>query len=368
MPATHAPRFSLLPRLVHEWDVASRSHRLQAETPAALHAWRRRTRAKLVEITGYDRLRPVAAAARITETVQLEDHVRQRVEIQTEAGVTLPMFVLLPREGAAPFVPVLAPHGHGGGGKAAVAGLRDDPDVAAAIDTYNYDYGLQLVRAGYAVFCPDARGFGERQERRHHGKLDGSCQYINHMALPLGQTVTGMWAYELSRLIDYVKTRDDCVKDRVGCVGLSGGGLQTLWAAALDDRVSCAVISGYFYGYKQSLLELYTNCSCNYVPGLFELLDIGDIGALIAPRPVLIETGDDDYLNGREGVPNVKRQVAITRRAYVVAGARAALKHVVFRGEHRYWGEETLPWLERWLRKAPPQKRVTRPGEARTRR
>ena len=52
---------------------------------------------------------------------------------------------------------------------------------------------------------------------------------------------------------------------------------------ALDDRVKCAVVSGYFYGYKQSLLEQHQNCSCNYVPRLYEHVDMGDVGALIAP-------------------------------------------------------------------------------------
>lgn len=351
MPDTSAPSFSVLPRLLKVWDRTDRPLRFTAKTPAASRAWRRKTLASLKAITGYDQLRPAPLKARITDTTELDDHVRQRIEIQTEPGVIMPLYALLPRNRAAPFVPVLAPHGHGGGGKAATAGVRDDPSVATAIDHYNYAYGLQLVRAGYAAFCPDARGFGERQEAHHHGKLNGSCQFINHMALPLGQTVTGMWAFELGRLIDYIHTRRDCVKDRVGCVGLSGGGLQTLWASALDERISCAVISGYFYGYKQSLLEMYTNCSCNYVPGLYQLLDIGDIGALIAPRPVLIESGDQDPLNGRDGVQNVKRQVAATRRAFKVAGAPEALKHVVFPGPHRYWGEQTIPWLDRWLRR-----------------
>jgi hypothetical protein len=60
---------------------------------------------------------------------------------------------------------------------------------------------------------------------------------------------------------------------------------------ALYYRIKAAVISGYFYGYKQSLLEMPDNCSCNYVPHLWEKVDMGDMGALIAPRTLLIETG-----------------------------------------------------------------------------
>ena len=63
--------------------------------------------------------------------------------------------------------------------------------------------------------------------------------------------------------------------EHLGCVGFSGGGLQTLYLAALDERVRYAVISGYLYGFKDSLLELNGNCSCNYVPGLWNALDMG---------------------------------------------------------------------------------------------
>jgi hypothetical protein len=169
------------------------------------------------------------------------------------------------------------------------------------------------------------------------------------MAVPLGQTVTGMWVWDLMRLIDYIETREDCISECIGCAGLSGGGLQTLWAAALDERISCSVISGYFYGYKQSLLEMPDACSCNYVPRLWEKVDMGDIGALIAPRPLLIETGNQDELNGREGIGNVIPQVEITKKAYSLYKAEENLYHHIFNGGHRWNGEKAVPWLIKWL-------------------
>jgi hypothetical protein len=157
--------------------------------------------------------------------------------------------------------------------------------------------------------------------------LSNSCAVLNHMAIPLGQTVTGMWTFDLIRLVDYVETRPECNALRIGCAGLSGGGLQTLWLTALDERVRCAVVSGYFYGYKDSLLRLANNCSCNYVPHLWELADMGDIAALVAPRPLLIETGTLDPLNGERGVANVAEQLAIARQAYTLLGASERLGH-----------------------------------------
>ena len=292
----------------------------------------------------------VDLAPKVTEEVIFDDYVRQRVEIQTEPGVVMPVFVLIPRNIAPPYAAVLAPHGHGSGGKLAVAGCRKIPAIAEAIDQHNYDYGVQFARAGFITFCPDARGFGERQEQAAEDNiLNSSCQWINNMGIPLGQTVTGMWTWDLHRLIDYVQTREDCIPDRIGCAGLSGGGLQTLWLSAFDKRVRCAVISGYLYGYKESLLDLYTNCSCNYVPHLYEYVDMGDIAALIAPRPLLIETGTEDPLNGAGGITNVRSQIRIMRRAYSVLEAGSKLKHDIFEGGHRWNGTKAIPWMKKHL-------------------
>jgi hypothetical protein len=169
------------------------------------------------------------------------------------------------------------------------------------------------------------------------------------MAYPLGQTVTGMWTWDIHRLIDYIQSRSDCLPDRIGCAGLSGGGLQTLWSTALDDRIRCAIISGYFYGYKEALLEMPQNCSCNYVHKLYEYSDMGDIAAMIAPRPLLIESGTMDPLNGAGGIGNVSSQVEIVRQAYRLFNSEHSIKHYTFQGEHRWDGQEAVAWMKRSL-------------------
>jgi dienelactone hydrolase len=342
------------PSLLARFDRESRSMGLRAQSQAELAAWRDSLRVRLRTIIGIDTMQPCALDAQEDAAEQCDGYTRTRVVISVEPGVQMPLYVLIPsdRKHAEPRPVVLAPHGHGSAGKAAVAGRADIPEVARTIEQHHYAYGVQLVRAGFIVLCPDARGFGERRERvmLDDGDLLGSsCRVLNNMALPLGQTVTGMWVWDLMRLIDYAATRQDCDITRLGCAGLSGGGLQTLWLTALDERVRCAVVSGYFYGYKDALLRLSQNCSCNYVPGLWQLADMGDIGALIAPRPLLIETGRADRLNGERGVTNVTEQLAITRQAYTLLGVMDQLAHSIFEGAHRWDGAEALPWLSRWL-------------------
>lgn len=349
MPAT-ATFYTTLDSMLARYDATARRMALRAQTAPELEAWRQDLRAQLCQAIGLDTAGRAPLSPRVTERVPLDGHVRERVELVTEPGVVMPLYVLLPaglQPGEARPA-VIAPHGHGGGGKVATTGQRDIPAVAAAIEQYNYDYGVQLARRGFVVFCPDARGFGERREPARQAEADllgKSCDLLNHMAIPLGRTVTGMWTWDNMRLIDYIETRPECDPQRIGCAGLSGGGLQTLFLTALDERVRAAVISGYFYGYKDSLLRLNANCSCNYVPGLWQLADMGDIGALIAPRPLLIETGDVDHLNGERGAANAEEQVAIARQAYRLLGAGERLEHDIFAGGHRWHGVRALPFL-----------------------
>lgn len=325
----------------------------RAETMEEWRIWQQELRAKTRRLLGTERLVATDLNPRTTETVQREGYRREHVLIDTEPGVTMPLYVLIPDhlEGTAPAV--LAPHGHGSGGKLSPAGVVEVPGVAERIQQYNYDYGVQAARRGYVVFCPDARGFGERRESLYQAPeqlFESSCHQLAHMCLPLGLTVAGTWAWDLSRLIDYAQTRPECAGQPVGCIGLSGGGLQTLYASALDERIACAVISGYFYGVRDSLLHLSGNCDCNYVPHLWEYADMGDIGALIAPRPLLIEAGTRDPLNGPRGIDNVLEQYEITRSAHRLLGAEDKLAIDVFDGEHQWHGALAFDWLDRWLR------------------
>ena len=260
----------------------------------------------------------------------------------------MPFYILKPENAEKPPL-ILALHGHGSNGKSAVCGIdKGDQRLADAIRLLNYAYGVQLVKQGFMVLCPDARGFGERAEKTKQNDeslLDSSCYILNDMANPLGMNVTGMWTWDLMRLLDYALTRNDFDHEKINSAGLSGGGLQTLWLAAIDERINNAIISGYFYGYRQSLLEMY-NCSCNYIPGLWENADMCDIAALIANRGVFIETGDTDPLNGADGLGNVYPQVEIVKQAAKICGNENNIVHYVFSGGHRWNGEKSVPWIK----------------------
>ena len=342
------------PSLKARFDAVQRQMGFHAKSVDEWRIWRKELQGTLRQLLGLDRMVPTALNPRVTETVQCEGYRRERVEIDTEPGVSMPMYVLVPDSIGSQTVPaVIAAHGHDSAGKLPIAGITENPAVAERITTYNYNYGQKAAQNGYLAFCPDARGFGERRESLMQGPNDlfnSSCHQLAHMALPLGLTVAGMWTWDLMRLLDYAATRPECTGQPVACIGLSGGGLQTLWLSALDERVTCAIVSGYFYGVKDSLLTLSGNCDCNYVPHLWETADMGDLGALIAPRPLLIESGRQDPLNGSRGIDNVSEQVAIAREAYALLDVDENLALDIFDGPHMWHGAQMLPWLDQWLR------------------
>jgi len=337
------------------FDREARKLRLEASDADAYETWKTKVKAELSDLIGIARMETCDLLPERLETVQEEGYRREKWLIQVEPGVWMPFYLLLPDD----LQPgeqrpcMIAAHGHGTGGKLSPAGRTDIPALAERIAREHTDYGVSFVRRGYVVLCPDARGFGERRESSGQGDdehlfISSTCNQLNVMAIGLGLSLTGMWTWDLMRLLDFIGTRADVAQDRIGCCGLSGGGLQTLWLSALDERVSCAVVSGYFYGYKDALLKLY-NCFCNYVPGLWERVDMGDIAALIAPRPLLIETGDQDPLNGERGVDNVVEQVDSAAQAYRLMGVEDRLVHHIFAGGHVWNGDRTYDFVNRWL-------------------
>lgn len=324
-----------------------------AKTPDDYREWSTRLRGILSGLIGLQNMSPCPLQAKTLERVKVEDGiVREKVIIEVEQDVWMPVYILIPpKVKEVPIPCFIASPGHLGGGKYSVAGRRDIPAIREAIDRFHYDYGMQMAKLGYVAFCPDCRGFGERREQAlqkdtEDAFLNSTCFQLAHMAEPLGQTVIGMCTWDLMRLIDYISERNEWKCEKVGCLGFSGGGMQTLWASAMDERIGISVISGYMYGYRDSLLTLNGNCSCNYVPGLWMHADMGDIAALLAPNPLMIQSCREDNLNGPRGLDNVYEQVDIIRSAYRLLGHEDRVYHDIRPGGHCWHPDALEEFLE----------------------
>ena len=323
-------RYSILPHMETVFDREARRMPAPAEGREAVLVWQREARAKLWELLSLNRFEPCAPNPVRLSSETRDGYRVERMEMETEPNVRMPFYVLIP-DGASPSdrrAAFIVPHGHGGASERTIA-PDGERDVMA----------LSLVKRGYLVFAPDARGSGDRREFMDAGDdRKKSCSHgpLNNLAIALGYSVCGMEVWDLMRLADYALSRPDA-DGRLGAGGFSGGGQQTLFFAACDERVAFAEVGGWFYGFKESLLLLPHNCACNFVPNLWRFFDCGDLGALIAPRPLFIESGEDDHLNGNVGrIQNVYSQVAIARNAYAALDAEKKLRHSVHEGGHEW--------------------------------
>ncbi len=321
-----------------------RGHAYNARTAEEHELWYALTAERLADIIGLTRSIPVRSDPQLTAERRYDGFTRQRWLLETEPTVFMPFYLLVPDEpnGAA----IINPHGHGGA-KDECLGFLPDGALSDPVS-----FGVSLARRGYHVAAPDARGAGERREGSHRGEgreRENSHREMLGVSVCLGISPLGGMVWDLMRLFDFLAALSTVDEKRIGCAGMSGGGMQTIYFAALDRRVSLAITSGYFYGFRDALLLQPGNCGCNYAPYLYETVDMGDLGAMIAPRPLFIESGTADKLNGASGIENVRSQVEIARQAYNVLGFPDRIVHSVHPGGHVWIGDGMAEFIKKHL-------------------
>jgi dienelactone hydrolase len=302
---------------------------------ATLDAWRRRVRVRLEALLGR-RPQPVAPALAETETVDCGSYSRTRVVFDTEDTMSAPAYLLVPHARTDAGPAVLAVHGHGPG-KALVCGV----EAGGAGD----DYAHVLASLGYVVLAPDLRGFGERAEwmppDHYHCDWDLVCATMAGI-VPLERNL-----WDLQRALDVLCAHELVDADRVAVAGLSYGGTCSLFLAALDPRVRVAVVSGYLSSWRAAHTVPWNMCGSQVMGGQLGAVEHLDVASLVAPRPMLVESGTEDLIFP---VDAARATVASLRRVYATFGAPDdALVHDVFAGEHRWHGERVPEFLARWL-------------------
>lgn len=344
--------YSIEKNLLRDFDKNYRKRAFKGNDLRSFVEWRENLIGELKELIGLNSMEDCSIKAHIIETEDCGTYIREKVAITTEPLVWMPMYILKPKNSKKEKLPVvIALHGHGSCGKEAVAGVTKEKEIKGAIEKYNYDYGVKFVEAGYVVFCPDARGAGERRERikAEDSIFTTSCTDLSNAALAMGKTLTGMFAWDFIKLIDYIETLDYCDSKNIGLCGFSGGASMGMWVSILDSRIKATILSGYFHGFRETILK-NNLCSCNFVPKLWSLVDMGDLVSLIAPRHVLIESGENDGLNGESGLNNVYPQLAIVKDAYKLYGCNDSVIHHTFKGAHMYNGAKSVAFLNRVLK------------------
>ena len=196
------------------------------------------------------------------------------------------------------------------------------------------------------VLAPDLRCFGERADWNPPDHYACDTNLVH--AVMAGESPLAANLWDLARCLDVLEQHPLVDPARMGVAGLSYGATCSLFLAALDDRVAAAVVSGYFSSVVASHRMPWNMCGSQVLPGMLGHLEHVDLGALVAPRPLLVESGIDDDLFP---VAVARRSVDDLREVYRLMGAPDdALVHDVFDGGHQWHGIEALPFLARHLR------------------
>ncbi len=233
----------------------------------------------------------------------------------------------------------------------------------------------ELAKRGYVVLVSDAFTFASRRvmfqdvpTQMRNGRNDEDPENVENikvynkwagehehvMAKSLfsaGTTWPGVFFAEDRKALDILSARQDVDANRIGCAGLSGGGLRTVMMAGLDPGIKCAVDVGFMTTWKDFVLnKSYTHTWMVYVPLLPDELDFPEILGLRAPLPTLVLNDIDDTLYT---MSEMKRAEKILSEVYKKAGAEERLKCSYYPGPHKFdmpMQEEAFNWFDRWLK------------------
>jgi dienelactone hydrolase len=212
-----------------------------------------------------------------------------------------------------------------------------------------------LARKGFIVLAYDPVGQGERQQAydpRFGTSLIGgpTDQHFSNgaAAILMGQSVARYFIHDGMRAIDYLLTRPDVDPARIGATGCSGGGTQTTYIAALDDRVKVAAPACYMNSF-QTLFTGSIGDSEQSVPGFLAAgLDQTDYVELFAPKPWLISSTEGDFFTP----PGARQVYEEARGWYRLFDAEDRIQWVVGPGGHGtplVVREAIYAWMIRWL-------------------
>jgi len=332
----YSPWFQWVTRLM----ATSRPDPLDVANMAEFEAWRTRCRTRYDELLGQLPKR-VLPDVESLDTVQCDGYRREKIVFDSEDTMSVPAYLLVPDGRSFPGPAILACHGHGPG-KDLVCGL-------ATTEAPNGDYAAQLARRGYVVLAPDLRCFGERADWNPPDHYACDTNLVHAVMAGWNPVAQNLW--DLARCLDVLAEHPLVDPRRIAMVGLSLGGTMTLMLSAYDDRIAVAVVSGFLSSWAESHKVPWNMCGSQVMGGMLGQIEHVDLGALIAPRPLLVETGTEDLLFP---VAAASESVGQLRAVYQHLGASERVVHDVFVGDHQWHGLAAYPFLDQWLDHTPP--------------
>jgi dienelactone hydrolase len=234
----------------------------------------------------------------------------------------------------------------------------------------------EIAKRGYAVLVHDTFPFASRRvlvkdvpERLHEGGVDpaspedveGVNKY-NHFAalhehlmekslISAGTTWPGVYLVEDRKALDVLASRPEVDPQRLGCAGLSGGGMRTVYLGGLDDRIKVAIAVGFMTTWRDMILDkAFTHTWMTFVPLLPKDLDFPEILGLRAPAPTLVLSCRQD---GLYTLSEMERADAILTDVFKRAGGADRYRTSFYEGGHKFDREmqaEAFAFFDKYLK------------------
>lgn len=286
---------------------------------------RRVLRKQLLSVLGLDPLpERTPLNARVLGCIEKDDYTIEKVAFESRPNHVIPALLYLPKPNTGRVPAIVSAIGHWSHGKSSKAPQRR---------------AIGLVKRGYAVLAVEAC---YAYERGIPGNTEG------FEPLVAGGCVAGHMVWDIMRAVDYLETRPDIDASRLGITGASGGGLQTFYAGAVDERFDVVMPAVALWPMHELAVNAYYSAD-NWVPGISRLGGMSVLIGLTAPRGMLVMNMDQDYATSYA----CEVMVNAARPYYTLLGAENRLLHTIGKGPHDYtkqMRETTYAFVDRWLK------------------
>ncbi len=234
------------------------------------------------------------------------DYTIEKVLLQTMPGYYLAGNLYRPKGKTGPFPGIASPHGHWSYGRLEHTTLGSIPAR-----------GVSLARQGYVVFMYDMVGYNDTVQTPH---AFGGPRELLWSFGPLG-----LQLWNSIRVLDFLQSLPDVDPNNLGATGASGGGTQTFLLTAVDNRIKFSAPVNMISAIMQG------GSPCENAPGLRFDTNNMELGALAAPRPLLMVSATGDWTRNTlvEEYPSI-------RQIYRLFGAQDNLEAVQFDFPHNY--------------------------------
>jgi dienelactone hydrolase len=346
----------------------------------SVEKWRKAAKVQLNELLAFNP-EPAPLNAEVLSTTKREGYTQYLVRYNVNALQITEAFLLVPDNLTKPAPAVIALHDHGGFyyfGKEKHTLTDNQPAILVEYIQNLYEgryYADELAKRGFVVLCPDAPYFGSQKldpellvdSKKYFNKteeveesariqifnkqLAGPNEVaMNKTILTSGTTWLGIIAQNDRVAVDFLLSRPEVDKDRIGCIGLSLGGLRSTYLFGLDSRIKAGVVAAFSTTYQHMLQQHAHHTWMMYVPRQYQFLDLPDVASLNAPRPLMIMNCKQDKLFSITGMQAAEEKLSTIYSKMKAADKFACRYYDVPHSMTVPMQEDAFAWLEKWLK------------------